>query len=141
MTRYLSRRLLGIVLLPLLLVLGGVGPGNWHCADGVPCDSASALVCCCGCEASEAAPALDCDDAGGVQHVANESCGCYYAASVVDAQHKVGPNVELAAALATPKPLFAAPVSSQVSGFDPVDSGCPPRFLVSPRNGRAPPLA
>ena len=140
MPRAFHRRLLSVLLIPLLLMLSGIRPGTWHCADGAPCESATALACCCGCTESGAVILHQCREHAG-QAVSAETCGCYYAAHSVDAQG-VGPQAPAKQVAALPPAaLFNAPGARSILICAPAATGSPPRYLIAPRDTRAPPLA
>jgi hypothetical protein len=133
---------LGAALLSLLIALSFLIAGGWHCADGRACTSGISPTCCCGEVAG--------GETGGKWRDATESricltqgaCGCYRDASqLASLRSAAGVHFELPATLPAPRLLIARPAGRAMPGFPAASPPLPPRFLVSPRESRAPPAA
>lgn len=141
MLRAFSRNLFSLLLVPLLLLGGGTGPGAWHCADGVPCETATATACCCGCSETGAVIAHQCREHAG-EAITGDTCGCYYERQHIEAQSSAGQVlVKHLAALPPAGTVLLAPPAGKVCVPALAATGSPPRYLVSPRDTRAPPVA
>jgi hypothetical protein len=143
--RSFKRHFIGVALLPLLILSGLIGPGGWFCADGRLCEPAFAATCCCGCP-EDGVPARDCCPGETGPHGEaglRSSCGCYYHAEAAaravvlkSPQHRwnaVSPPTAVTLAVAPPIGFTLALARTPTAK--------PARFLLSPRQSRAPPFA
>jgi hypothetical protein len=139
-----TRRTYGAAFLALLIALSFLTTGGWFCADGQACLPALAPTCCCGGEEDHSAAVGGelCDSESCPTCLTRGDCGCYQDyASVATAMRSERFVVDAPAAL--PHPTFAAalPPSGRLPQSRADDPSPPPRFLVSPRDTRAPPAA
>lgn len=142
MMHALTHRWFGVVLLPLLILSNLSGLGGWFCADGVQCRPATTPSCCCGHDEkrTSATVALECEHGAHGAELKNGRCGCYYQApATVETQRKLelaGPDL----VLALPVTVFAyVSPPGHVAPLGRPSLPSPPRYLVSPRDTRAPP--
>lgn len=139
---WFGRRLTAVALLPLLLLVSLSGMGGWQCADGSPCRPAVSLTCCCG---AEAPPADDCCLAERQGHDASRigaACGCHFHAETADTLLTGVATLHLQ--LAPPPPatlVLSRPGNVRERLRPPAITISPPRYLLSPTDGRAPPVA
>lgn len=135
----LTRRVTWALLLPLLLLFGGMPAGAWHCADGSRCEESTVLTCCCGCPEGAAASEHECHETGPLLIAA--TCGCYFEADQF--QPRAGSKLHFQDAPALlPQETWRTPISLRTQWGVRRDPGTsPPRYLVSPRDSRGPPRA
>jgi hypothetical protein len=132
-------------LLSLLIAASFLTAGGWFCADGRACLPALSPACCCGDEgpgASIAAHTAErCDDAACGDCLSAQECGCYRdlpaLASLPAAAFALlaVPSLRSAAEIIAPEPPALRLTRRPAAVFLP-----PPRFLVSARESRAPPV-
>jgi hypothetical protein len=136
------RRFLGVALLPLLILVGPVGPGGWYCADGSQCEPWFAASCCCGCGATDCAGdgSESCRSEIDSPKVAAASCDCYYHAEAVASLVKSVPTAEHGTLL--PSASASIVPRWRVVTCLPAPSLLPPDSLhSSPTDTRGPPAA
>lgn len=137
-----GQRLTAVALLPLLLLVSLSGVGGWQCADGSPCRPAASLTCCCG---AEAPPVDDCCLAERQGHGASRiaaACGCHFHAETADTLLKGVATLHLQLAPPSPvKLVLDRPGNVGERLLPPAITISPPRYLLSPTDGRAPPVA
>lgn len=143
-----TRRAIRAALLSLFIAASFLTTGGWFCADGRACLPALSPTCCCGGAAGDAsAPAVEggadlCADADCESRLTEGGCGCYRGLPAIASQ-LAGPHAPTAlpAALSAGSALtFVRPDPCLVSPTAPNPTP-PPRYLVSPRDTRAPPVA
>ena len=138
-----ASRFTACLLLPLYLTVGLLGSGGWFCADGTHCRPAAAATCCC--DDRAAAPVDDCCPSPARSHsigTAGATCGCYYQDQSRDSLVKLALLLDSPSELPTGTGIeVAPPPSARARYYPPAATPSPPRYLLSPRNGRAPPHA
>jgi hypothetical protein len=138
------RRTIGALFLSLFIAASFLTTGGWFCADGRSCRPALSPTCCCGAEgaATEATGVTSSDGTSRASTLSHGECGCYRdAATTATLLPDVRPFATAPASL--PGPGIFPPVSSRplVSILTAEEFVPPPRFLISPRDTRAPPTA
>lgn len=141
--RSLTRRLLGVLLLPLLLLANVPGTGGWYCADGNPCRPAAALSCCCPAENHPADRSARVEDPAEDAAPGEVRCGCYYRSEpvIVAAVHGPAPDVDPGPSLPAAFVPAVEPLVPPTPLSPPAATISPPRHLVSPSDPRGPPRA
>jgi hypothetical protein len=141
--RFRFRRLLAVLLLPLILGAfpGWTDSGGWFCADGQQCEPAAALTCCCA--ATAPCTGSRCDEPGvPAATLSAGPCGCYYDAQAQDAGLRVEKPFLLLVAAPPPHPFTLAPPTTRL-----VTRGIlrapvrPPRWISASPDPRGPPVA
>src|ERR1043166_2641639 len=140
--RTISRRTIQAAFLSLLIAVSFFTTGGWFCADGRACMPAWSPTCCCGDSHGAAVKHAACDTPGDHTCLSEPGCGCYRDPGFPPALRPAG-RLTLTAPAILPGPTipFLVPVSQRVSHRPPAPPISPPRFLISPRDTRAPPAA
>jgi hypothetical protein len=136
-----GQRLLAVALLLLLPLASVAGVGGWQCADGSPCRPATALTCCC---AVAPPPVDDCCElelSPDALHL-GAACGCHFHAEAADALLTAASLLDVSLALPpSAGVVIVRPLSASERSLHPAILHHPPRYLLSPADGRAPPVA
>jgi hypothetical protein len=136
------RRIIWLLLLPLLIAPTGAGAGGWHCADGTRCASAAAVACCCGCVETGGQIRHQCEQSQAPASLTTGECGCYYHASHLDPLLRSSSVLgDHAPALLPVNQAGYRPPAVAFCRLAPADDRGPPGYLVSPRDTRGPPAA